>query len=50
MYRSGQSEMTIDLTEAGLERLICKALTEDPCDLPSGCTVSEPPSPSGGVG
>ena len=42
--------MTTDLTEAGLERLIGKALTGDPCNPPSGRTVSEPPSPSGGVG
>ena len=42
--------MTTDLTESGLERLICKALTGDPCDPPSGRTVSEPPSSSGGVG
>ena len=42
--------MTTDLTEAGLERLICKALTGDSCDPPSRRTVSEPPSPSGGVG
>ena len=27
--------MTTDLTERGLERLICKALTGDPCDPPS---------------
>ena len=40
----------IDLTEAGLECLICKALSDDPCDLPSGRTASELPSPSGGVG
>ena len=34
--------MTTDLTERGLERLICKALTGDPCDPPSGRTVGEP--------
>ena len=42
--------MTTDLTERGLERLICKALTGDPCDPPSGPTVSEPSLSYGGVG
>ena len=42
--------MTTDLTERGLERLICKALTGDPCDPPSGRTVGEPPRTYGGVG
>ncbi len=42
--------MTTDLTERGLERLICKALTGDPCDPPSGRTVGEPPPGYGGVG
>ena len=42
--------MTTDLTEAGLERLICKALTGDPCDPPSDRTVGEPPGSLGGVG
>ena len=42
--------MTTDLTERGLERLICKALTGDPCDPPSGRTVGEPPPTYGGVG
>ena len=42
--------MTTDLSERGLERLICKALTGDPCDPPSGRTVGEPPRPYGGVG
>ena len=41
--------MTTDLTERGLERLICKALTGDPCDPPSGRTIGEPP-PGYGVG
>ena len=41
--------MTTDLTERGLERLICKGLTGDPCDPPSGCTVGEPPPSYGGV-
>ena len=26
--------MNTDLTERGLERLVCKALTGDPCDPP----------------
>ena len=42
--------MTTDLTERGLERLICKALTGDPCDPPSGRTVGEPPPGYNGVG
>ena len=42
--------MATDLTERGLERLICKALTGDPCDPPSGRTIGEPPSGYGGVG
>ena len=42
--------MTTDLTERGLERLICKALTGDPCDPPSGRTVGEPPRGYGGGG
>ena len=42
--------MTTDLTERGLERLICQALTGDPCDPPSGRTVGEPPRTYGGVG
>ena len=42
--------MTTDLTERGLERLICKALTGDPCDPPSGRTVGEPRRAYGGVG
>ena len=42
--------MTTDLTERGLERLICKALTGDACDPPSGRTVDEPPPGYGGVG
>ena len=36
--------MTTDLTERGLERLICKALTGDPCDPPAHGTVGEPPT------
>ena len=42
--------MPTDLTERGLERLICKALTGDPCDPPSGPTVGEPSPGYGGVG
>ena len=42
--------MTTDLTERGLERLICEALAGDPCDPPSGRTVGERPAPYGGVG
>ena len=42
--------MITDLTERGLERLICKALTGDPCDPPSSHTVGEPPGSYGGVG
>ena len=42
--------MTTDLTERGLERLICKALTGDPCDPPAHGTVGEPPRTYGGVG
>ena len=42
--------MTTDLTERGLERLICEALTGDPCDPPSGRTVGERVAPYGGVG
>ena len=42
--------MTIDLTERGLERLICKVLTGEPCDPPSGRTVAEPSPGYGGVG
>ena len=42
--------MTTDFTERGLERLICKALTGDPCDPPAGRTVGQPRPPYGGVG
>ena len=42
--------MTTDLTERGLERLICTALTGDPCDPPAHGTVGEPPPGYGGVG
>ena len=42
--------METDTTERGLERLICKALTGDPCDPPADCTVGDPPAGYGGVG
>ena len=42
--------MTTDLTDRGLERLICKGLIGDPCDPPSGRTVGQPPPPYGVVG
>ena len=42
--------MTTDTTERGLERLICKALTGDPCDPPADCTIADPPAGYGGVG
>ena len=42
--------MITDTSERGLERLICKALTGDPCDPPSGRTVGEPAAGYGGVG
>ena len=42
--------MTTDISERGLERLICTALTGHPCDPPTGGTVAEPPAGYGGVG
>ncbi len=42
--------MTTDTSERGLERLICEALTGDPCDPPPRGTVSEPAPGYGGVG
>ena len=42
--------MTTDLTERGLERLICQALAGDPCDPPTGRTGGEPPATYGAVG
>ena len=42
--------MPTDTTERGLERLICRALTGDPCDTPATGTVSQPPDGYGGVG
>ena len=42
--------MPTDTSERGLEHLICKALTGDPCDPPAACAVGEPPTGYGGVG
>ena len=42
--------MTTDHTERGLERLICEALTGDPCEPPSGPTSVDPSPGYGGVG
>ena len=42
--------MTTDTSERGLERLICEALTGDPCDPPKSGTVGEPSPGYGGVG
>ena len=42
--------MTTDTSERGLERLICKALTGDPCDPPTGRTNGEPLASHGGIG
>ena len=42
--------MTTDTSELGLERLICEALTGDPCDPPSGRTLGESLQGYGGVG
>ena len=42
--------MATDLAEAGLERLICEALTGDPCEPASGGTVGEPSPGYGGGG
>ena len=39
--------MTTDLSERGLERLICQALTGDFCDPPAGPTIGEPAAPGG---
>ena len=39
--------MTTDLTERGLERLICKALSGDHCDPPTGSTIGEPAAAGG---
>ncbi len=42
--------MTTDLTERGLERLICEALTGDPCDPQSSRDAADRASPYGGLG
>ncbi len=42
--------MPTDLTERGLERLVCEALTGDLCDPSSDHSTGEQPAPSGGVG
>ena len=42
--------MTTDLTERGLERVICEALAGDPCEPPATGTVREPSPGYGGVG
>ncbi|MYG46158.1 MAG: type I restriction endonuclease subunit R [Synechococcus sp. SB0675_bin_6] len=39
--------MTTDLSERGLERLICQALTGDHCDPPAGPTIGTPSAPGG---
>ena len=40
----------MDTSEQGLERLICIALTGDPCEPPKADSVREAPGPYGGVG
>ena len=42
--------MTTDTSERGLERLICTALTGQPCDLTAAESVAEPSAGYGGVG
>ena len=42
--------MTTDTSEAGLERLICIALTGDSCEPPTSPTAAEESKPWGGVG
>ena len=42
--------MTTDTSEQGLERLICIALTGDPCEPPKADSVREAHGPYGGVG
>ena len=42
--------MTTDTSERGLERLICSALTGQPCDPSVAGTVAEPAAGYGGVG
>ena len=47
---SPHPRVTTDLTERGLERLICEALTGDPCDPRSSRGAAERSSPYGGLG
>ena len=42
--------MTTDISERGLERLICTALAGHPCEPPATSSVAEPPAGYGGVG
>ena len=42
--------MSTDTSEQGLERLICIALTGDPCEPPKADSVREARGPYGGVG
>jgi len=42
--------MTTDTTERGLERLICTALSGQPCDPPKPGEIAEPQAGYGGVG
>ena len=42
--------MTTDISERGLERLICTALAGHPCEPPTAGTVAKPPVGYGGVG
>jgi len=42
--------MTTDITERGLERLICTALAGHPCEPPKENTVGEGAAPYGGMG
>ena len=41
---------TSDISESGLERLICAGLAGHPCDPPAKGTVADPPVGYGGVG
>ena len=42
--------MTTDTSERGLERLICRTLSGQPCEPPRGGSVAEPQAVYGGVG
>ena len=42
--------MATDISELGLERLICTALAGHSCEPPTSATVGEPPASYGGVG